>query len=404
MTAPVEIRQNEEEIEALKKQKSDAAKKQDYELAARLRDAVGDLSAELEQMNTRWLAELNRGNELVDVDVVADVVSMMSGVPAGKIKESESERLRGMKVALQGQVIAQDEAVEKLVRSIAMSRVGLKGENRPIGTFMFVGPTGVGKTHLVKCLSRYMFGNEDSLIRVDMSEYGEKYSTSRLVGAPPGYVGYEEGGQLTERVRRHPYSVILLDEIEKAHPDVFNTLLQVMDEGRLTDGNGTTVDFRNTIIIMTSNSGTRQLGEFGSGIGFNAADTTSVNADGIIRKALKRQFAPEFLNRLDDIIVFRPLNKNSAKEIARLELNSLVTRLLQMDITLTVTDDLVDFVVEHGFDAQYGARSLKRSIKEHVEDVLCDALLNGNLKGGVVKFEQEEDKLQLVTAKEYANE
>ncbi len=404
VTVPVEIRQKEEEIEALKKQKSDAAKKQDYELAARLRDAVGDLSAELEQMNTRWLAELNRGNELVDVDVVADVVSMMSGVPAGKIKESESERLRGMKVALQGQVIAQDEAVEKLVRSIAMSRVGLKGENRPIGTFMFVGPTGVGKTHLVKCLSRYMFGNEDSLIRVDMSEYGEKYSTSRLVGAPPGYVGYEEGGQLTERVRRHPYSVILLDEIEKAHPDVFNTLLQVMDEGRLTDGNGTTVDFRNTIIIMTSNSGTRQLGEFGSGIGFNAADTTSVNADGIIRKALKRQFAPEFLNRLDDIIVFRPLNKNSAKEIARLELNSLVTRLLQMDITLTVTDDLVDFVVEHGFDAQYGARSLKRSIKEHVEDVLCDALLNGNLKGGVVKFEQEEDKLQLVTAKEYANE
>ncbi len=401
VSVPDEIQAKEAEIEALKVQKMNAAKKQDYELAARLRDAVNELSAELADMNRRWMASLNKNCEVVDVDAVAEVVSMMSGVPSGKMKKDESERLRGMKEALNAQVIAQEEAVDKLVRAIAMSRIGLKGHDRPIGTFMFVGPTGVGKTHLVKCLAQYMFDSKDALIRIDMSEYGEKYSTSRLVGAPPGYVGYEEGGQLTERVRRHPYSVILLDEIEKAHPDVFNTLLQVMDEGRMTDGNGTTVDFRNTIIIMTSNSGTRQLGEFGNGIGFNASSGVE-NADSIIRKALKRQFAPEFLNRLDDIILFRPLAKESARDIARLELTALCDRLSQMGIRLVVTDELIDFVVAHGFEAQYGARSLKRSIKVNVEDVLCDALLTGTLPKGEVRLEEADGKLHPVCTSEGA--
>ncbi len=396
VSVPDEIQAKEAEIEALKVQKMNAAKKQDYELAARLRDAVAELSAELAEMNKRWMASLNKNCEVVDVDAVAEVVSMMSGVPSGKMKKDESERLRGMKDALNAQVIAQEEAVNKLVRAIAMSRIGLKGHDRPIGTFMFVGPTGVGKTHLVKCLAQYMFDSKDALIRIDMSEYGEKYSTSRLVGAPPGYVGYEEGGQLTERVRRHPYSVILLDEIEKAHPDVFNTLLQVMDEGRMTDGNGTTVDFRNTIIIMTSNSGTRQLGEFGNGIGFNASSGVE-NADSIIRKALKRQFAPEFLNRLDDIILFRPLTKESARDIAKLEITALCDRLQTMGIQLVVTDELIDFVVTHGFEAKYGARSLKRSIKENVEDVLCEALLEGTLPKGEVRLEEKDGKLGVVS-------
>ena len=257
------------------------------------------------------------------------------------------------------------------------SRIGLKGNDRPIGTFLFVGPTGVGKTHLVKCLAEWMFGSKDALIRVDMSEYGEKYSVSRLVGAPPGYVGYEEGGQLTERVRRHPYSVILLDEIEKAHPDVFNTLLQVMDEGRLTDGNGTTVDFRNTIIILTSNSGTRQLREFGNGVGFERIEGELSNeaAEDIVLKVLRKQFAPEFLNRLDDIIMFNPLNKESALQIAELELADLTERLHKNGFTLSVTDEAKRFIVEKGFNAQYGARSLKRAIQHHIEDALCDFMM-----------------------------
>lgn len=395
VTVPREIREKEEEIEMLKVQKTEAAKKQDYELAARLRDAVNDLSKKLEEMNREWLESLNKDSIEVNVDDITEVVSMMCGVPAGKMKKNESERLRAMKDVLENQVVAQNEAVEKLVRAITMSRIGMKGSDRPIGSFMFVGPTGVGKTHLVKCLAQYMFDSKDALIRIDMSEYGEKYSTSRLVGAPPGYVGYEEGGQLTERVRRHPYSVILLDEIEKAHPDVFNTLLQVMDEGRMTDGNGTTVDFRNTIIIMTSNSGTRQLGEFGNGVGFNAADTTAETADSIIRKALKRQFAPEFLNRLDDIILFRPLNKESAKQIARLELNDLHERLAKMGHNLLITDELVDYIVEHGFESQYGARSLKRAIKVHIEDTLCDAMMAGANFDNDIRFEVKEGKLVL---------
>lgn len=303
----------------------------------------------------------------------------MSGVPTERIREDESERLKGMKEVLSSKVIAQDRAIARLCRAITRNRLGLKDPNRPIGTFMFVGPTGVGKTHLVKTLATHLFGRNDSLIRIDMSEYGEKFSVSRLVGAPPGYVGYEEGGQLTEKVRRHPYSIVLLDEIEKAHPDAFNTLLQVMDEGRMTDGNGTTVDFRNTIIILTSNSGSRQLKDFGAGVGFNASqgDIAPEVAEGIVRKALQKQFAPEFLNRLDDIIMFDPLSRESVKTIARIEVDALAARMATTGRTITLTPAALDFIAAKGYDPQYGARSLRRTLQEYVEDPICDLLLDG---------------------------
>lgn len=374
---PKFVVEKEHEIEKLREQKLQAAKEQNYELAANLRDEVQMLTRELEKQTEEWQKSQKEHPLQVDETVVAEVVSMMSGVPVTRVSANESTRLHGMRDALNHRVIAQDKAVERLTRAITRSRIGLKGTDRPIGTFLFVGPTGVGKTHLVKCLAEWMFGSKDALIRVDMSEYGEKYSVSRLVGAPPGYVGYEEGGQLTERVRRHPYSVILLDEIEKAHPDVFNTLLQVMDEGRMTDGNGVTVDFRNTIIILTSNSGTRQLREFGRGLGFNRStdDITGEAAEDIILKTLRKQFAPEFLNRLDDIIMFNPLNKQSALQIAELELTDLSQRMQQNGYTLHVTDEVKHFLVDKGFDAQYGARSLKRSIQHHLEDALCDFMM-----------------------------
>lgn len=395
VNVPKEIEEKEKEIETLKQRKTDAAKEQDYETAARLRDIVLEQQRELERMTTEWQSTIKKDCSTVGAEDVAEIVSMMSGVPAGRMVTSETERLRSMRQTLQQKVIAQDEAVEKVVRAITRNRIGLKDSNRPIGTFMFVGPTGVGKTHLVKCLADWMFDRKDALIRVDMSEYGEKYSTSRLVGAPPGYVGYEEGGQLTEKVRRHPYSVILLDEIEKAHPDVFNTLLQVMDEGRMTDGNGTTVDFRNTIIIMTSNSGTRQLGEFGSGIGFNAETTTEAMADGIIRKSLRRQFAPEFLNRLDDIIVFRPLDKASAARIALLEIDALKERMKTMGFELEMSPEAIDFIVEKGFEPKYGARSLKRAIQIFLEDRVCDMVMGGNLSEGKLKFVMKDGNLTI---------
>lgn len=374
---PRYIEEKERFIETLRKQKLQAAQNQNYELAANLRDEIQQATSEVQTMTKEWQDNEREHPTEVNETVVAEVISMMSGVPATRIATSEGQRLKGMKVALCKRVISQDKAVERLTKAIMRSRIGLKGNDRPIGTFLFVGPTGVGKTHLVKCLAEWMFGSKDALIRVDMSEYGEKYSVSRLVGAPPGYVGYEEGGQLTERVRRHPYSVILLDEIEKAHPDVFNTLLQVMDEGRLTDGNGTTVDFRNTIIILTSNSGTRQLREFGNGVGFERIEGEISNeaAESIILKVLRKQFAPEFLNRLDDIIMFNPLDKNSALQIADLELHNLAERLNHNGISLTVTEEAKKFVVDKGFNAQYGARSLKRAIQHHIEDALCDFML-----------------------------
>lgn len=405
LSAPKEIEDMEKRIADLKQQKMKAVKAQNYERAAQLRDESTQLSQQLEVMSNEWLSRQKTERQQVDAEQVANVVSMMSGVPVQRMAADETARLKGMRKELSSKVIAQDEAITKLVRAITRNRLGLKGADRPVGSFLFVGPTGVGKTYLVKCLAEYMFGSKDSLIRIDMSEYGEKYSISRLVGAPPGYVGYEEGGQLTEKVRRHPYSVILLDEIEKAHPDVFNTLLQVMDEGRMTDGNGVTVDFRNTIIIMTSNSGTRQLKDFGQGIGFSTAGGNNMSAqvaEGIVRKALQKQFAPEFLNRLDDIIMFQPLTNEDAVQIADLELNKLIARLTAMHLNLELTPAAKDFVVKQGFNAQYGARSLKRSIQTHIEDAVCDLIMDAdNQPEGeerTIRFNIENGKLKAVFA------
>ena len=397
VSVPTDVKELEAEIAMLKGHKAEAAKKQDYELAARLRDSVAQLQEQLDKRNREWINTLKHNCPEVTEEDVANVVSMMSGVPVTRVAQSENERLRGMAAALKSKVIAQDKAIDQLTRAITRNRVGLGGGDRPIGTFMFVGSTGVGKTHLVRTLAEWMFGSADALIRVDMSEYGEKHTTSRLVGAPPGYVGYDEGGQLTEKVRRHPYSVILLDEIEKAHPDVFNTLLQVMDEGRMTDGNGTTVDFRNTVIIMTSNSGSRQISEFGAGIGFGtSADSANAQAESIVRKALSRQFAPEFLGRLDDIIMFHTLDEKDALEIVRLEVDKLAARLKEnRQIEIHLTDAVYDFLVKKGFEPKSGARSVKRAIREHLEDALCDMLLDNPERKGRVVFDMKDGKLEI---------
>lgn len=397
VSVPTDVKELEAEIAMLKGHKAEAAKKQDYELAARLRDSVAQLQEQLDKRNREWINTLKHNCPEVTEEDVANVVSMMSGVPVTRVAQSENERLRGMAAALKSKVIAQDKAIDQLTRAITRNRVGLGGGDRPIGTFMFVGSTGVGKTHLVRTLAEWMFGSADALIRVDMSEYGEKHTTSRLVGAPPGYVGYDEGGQLTEKVRRHPYSVILLDEIEKAHPDVFNTLLQVMDEGRMTDGNGTTVDFRNTVIIMTSNSGSRQISEFGAGIGFGtSADSANAQAESIVRKALSRQFAPEFLGRLDDIIMFHTLDEKDALEIVRLEVDKLAARLKEnRQIEIHLTDAVYDFLVKKGFEPKSGARSVKRAIREHLEDALCDMLLDNPERKGRVVFDIKDGKLEI---------
>ena len=395
---PEPIAVKELEVQNLRKEKEEAAARQEYEQAAGLRDRVLQCEAELKTLQKEWQRELSEHRIIVDEDAIAGVVSMMSGVPAERMKESETVRLKGMKQALSEKVIAQDRAIKRLTRAITRNRLGLKDPNRPIGTFMFVGPTGVGKTHLVKTLAEFMFGSKDALIRIDMSEYGEKFSTSRLVGAPPGYVGYEEGGQLTEKVRRHPYSIVLLDEIEKAHPDVFNMLLQVMDEGRMTDGNGTTVDFRNTILIMTSNSGSRQVKEFGAGVGFSASidGVTAEAAEHIVRKALQRQFAPEFLNRLDEIVMFDPLTREGVEQIADLEIRALAQRLQTTGRQISFSPDATRFVAQKGFDPQYGARSLRRTLQEYVEDPLCDLLLEGeNGKSIRVELDAEHDRLKV---------
>ena len=397
VSVPTDVKELEAEIAMLKGHKAEAAKKQDYELAARLRDSVAQLQEQLDKRNREWINTLKHNCPEVTEEDVANVVSMMSGVPVTRVAQSENERLRGMAAALKSKVIAQDKAIDQLTRAITRNRVGLGGGDRPIGTFMFVGSTGVGKTHLVRTLAEWMFGSADALIRVDMSEYGEKHTTSRLVGAPPGYVGYDEGGQLTEKVRCHPYSVIRLDEFEKAHPDVFNTLLQVMDEGRMTDGNGTTVDFRNTVIIMTSNSGSRQISEFGAGIGFGtSADSANAQAESIVRKALSRQFAPEFLGRLDDIIMFHTLDEKDALEIVRLEVGKLAARLKEnRQIEIHLTDSVYDFLVKKGFDPKSGARSVKRAIREHLEDALCDMLLDNPDRKGRVVFDMKDGKLEI---------
>ena len=386
---PSEFTDIQNEISKLTEEKLQAAKSQDYERAAQLRDVIQQRAAQLQEMRMQWEDQQKKSPVRVDENDVAETVSMMSGVPVTKVRESDTERLKNMGAVLRERIVGQDDAVEQVSRALVRNRLGLSGGDRPIGTFLFVGPTGVGKTYLVKCLAEQLFGSKDALIRVDMSEYGEKFSVSRLVGAPPGYVGYEEGGQLTDRVRRKPCSVVLLDEIEKAHPDVFNTLLQVMDEGRLTDGNGVTADFRNTLVVMTSNSGTRQLREVGAGMGFdrNRDEIAPEKARSVIMNALKKQFAPEFLNRLDDIIVFNPLNKENASQITDLELKELLDRVKKMGYALKITDNAKQFILSKGFDAQYGARSLKRAVRQYVEDPLCDFLLEGDT--------QNNDKLVL---------
>ena len=386
---PSEFTDIQNEISKLTEEKLQAAKSQDYERAAQLRDVIQQRSAQLQEMRMQWEEQQKKSPVRVDENDVAETVSMMSGVPVTKVRESDTERLKNIGAVLRERIVGQDDAVEQVSRALVRNRLGLSGGDRPIGTFLFVGPTGVGKTYLVKCLAEQLFGSKDALIRVDMSEYGEKFSVSRLVGAPPGYVGYEEGGQLTDRVRRKPSSVVLLDEIEKAHPDVFNTLLQVMDEGRLTDGNGVTADFRNTLVVMTSNSGTRQLREVGAGMGFdrNRDEIAPEKARSVIMNALKKQFAPEFLNRLDDIIVFNPLNKENASQITDLELKELLDRVKKMGYALKITDNAKQFILSKGFDAQYGARSLKRAVRQYVEDPLCDFLLEGDT--------QNNDKLVL---------
>ncbi|MCI5508700.1 MAG: ATP-dependent Clp protease ATP-binding subunit [Bacteroidales bacterium] len=386
---PSEFTDIQNEISKLTEEKLQAAKSQDYERAAQLRDVIQQRAAQLQDMRMQWEEQQKKSPVRVDENDVAETVSMMSGVPVTKVRESDTERLKNIGAVLRERIVGQDNAVEQVSRALVRNRLGLSGGDRPIGTFLFVGPTGVGKTYLVKCLAEQLFGSKDALIRVDMSEYGEKFSVSRLVGAPPGYVGYEEGGQLTDRVRRKPYSVVLLDEIEKAHPDVFNTLLQVMDEGRLTDGNGVTADFRNTLVVMTSNSGTRQLREVGAGMGFdrNRDEIAPEKARSVIMNALKKQFAPEFLNRLDDIIVFNPLNKENASQITDLELKELLDRVKKMGYALKITDNAKQFILSKGFDAQYGARSLKRAVRQYVEDPLCDFLLEGDA--------QNNDKLVL---------
>lgn len=379
---PEKITSLEARIKELQAKKMQAAQNQNFELAADYRDEAKHLQAELDEAQQKW--EESDANPRLEVDenIVAEVVSKMTGIPVQRVGQEENERLRKLKEILLKKVIGQDDAVATIARAIQRSRIGLKDPKRPIGTFMFVGPTGVGKTYLTKCLAEEMFGDADAIIRLDMSEYMEKHTVSRMVGAPPGYVGYEEGGQLTERVRRKPYSIVLLDEIEKAHPDVFNILLQVMDEGRLTDGNGNTIDFRNTIIIMTSNCGTRQINEFGKGIGFHsAADNmqNEANYHSMVMKALSKQFAPEFLNRLDEVVFFSQLNADALQRIVDIELAPLVSRVHDMGHILNVTLAARQLLAKRGYDVKYGARPLRRAIQNLLENPLCEILLQENI-------------------------
>lgn len=382
VAAPKEIEEQERLIEETKEHKNEAIKLQNFEMAAGLRDKEKALQAELERMKQEWTDKAKQNRETVDRENIEEVVSLMSGVPLKKVGSSEANKLKSMRENLSSKVIGQDEAVEKLVKAIKRNRVGLKDPNKPIGTFLFTGPTGVGKTHLAKTLAEELFGIKDSLIRIDMSEYMEKYAVSRMVGAPPGYVGYDEGGQLTEKVRRKPYSIVLLDEIEKAHHDVFNFLLQIMDEGRLTDSTGRTVDFKNTVIIMTSNVGSRQLKDFGKGIGFNAITRKDDDeySNGIIRKALEKTFAPEFINRLDDIVPFRQLTTDDLVRITEIELKELFRRIEKLGFSVSITDKAKEFIARKGEDVQYGARPIKRAIQNHIEDKLADFLVENELK------------------------
>ena len=404
ITAPKEIEEQEKLIDEMKSLKNEAVRLQNFELAASYRDKEKEYTNQLDTLKEEWEKSLKENRETVDDEQIAEVVSMMSGVPVQRMAQAEGMKLLGMKDDLLSKVIGQDKAIATLVKAIQRSRVGLKDPNKPIGTFMFLGPTGVGKTHLAKELAKLMFGSADALIRIDMSEYMEKFTVSRLVGAPPGYVGYEEGGQLTEKVRRKPYSIVLLDEIEKAHPDVFNILLQVMDEGRLTDSYGRTVDFKNTIVIMTSNIGTRQLKEFGKGIGFAAQVRTDDKeySRSVITKALNKSFAPEFINRLDEIITFDQLDLNALTRIIDIELNGLYSRVEHIGYKLVIDEDAKKFVATKGYDVQFGARPLKRAIQNNLEDGISELILGSEMAAGdtiKVSYDKEKDLIVMTVEK-----
>ncbi|MBN2660561.1 MAG: ATP-dependent Clp protease ATP-binding subunit, partial [Tannerellaceae bacterium] len=399
IVVPKNIEDLEKKIEETKAEKVAAVKSQNFELAASFRDKERQYLLQLEAAKTRWEEELHESRETVDEDKVAEVIAMMSGVPVQRIAKAENLKLIEMAEVLKSKVVGQDDAVQKVVKAIQRNRVGLKDPNKPIGTFMFLGPTGVGKTYLAKKLAEYLFDSGDALIRIDMSEYLEKFAVSRLIGAPPGYVGYEEGGQLTEKVRRKPYSVVLLDEIEKAHPDVFNLLLQVLDEGRLTDSLGRQIDFKNTILILTSNIGTRQIKEFGHGVGFNtqvAGETDKDFTRSVIQKALNKAFAPEFLNRIDDVVMFDPLDKESIHKIIDIELDGLYKRVINIGYQLVLTDEAKDFIASKGYDVQFGARPLKRSIQKYLEDEMAEMIIRATVSEGdtiFVDFDKEAQKI-----------
>lgn len=393
ITVPPIIEELEHTLEDMKEKKKEAVKQQNFEVAAAFRDKERQVVADLETEKEKWEKELKFNRVLVDEECVAEVVAMMTGVPVKRIAKTEGMKLLQMRDELSESVVGQQEAIEKIVKAIHRNRAGLKDPNRPIGSFIFLGPTGVGKTQLAKVLAKYLFDSADALIRIDMSEYMEKFTVSRLVGAPPGYVGYEEGGQLTEKVRRKPYSVILLDEIEKAHPDVFNILLQLLDDGQLTDSLGRRIDFKNTIVIMTSNIGSRQLKDFGRGIGFAGRDQSGDNdyAKGVLQKALKTTFAPEFLNRIDDVIVFNSLSKTDIYKIIDIELKGLTMRMNELGFTVTISDAAKEFITEKGYDPQYGARPLKRAIQKYLEDELAEVIIRASLTEGAV-LEVDYDK------------
>jgi len=402
IVVPKVITDIENKIGEIKEKKNQVIRSQRYEEAAKLRDVERQLNEELETERKKWENDCANNKQTVTEDNVAEVVSMMTGIPLQKVSENETSKLAKMQDSIIGKVIGQDEAVKKIVKAIQRGRVGLKDPNKPIGSFMFLGPTGVGKTQLAKVLAKYLFDSEDSLIRIDMSEYMEKFAVSRLIGAPPGYVGHDEGGQLTEKVRRKPYSVVLLDEIEKAHPEVFNLLLQVLDDGQLTDSLGRKVNFKNTIIIMTSNTGSRQLKEFGTGVGFNTKNKETKaqqESNAVIDKELKKKFAPEFLNRIDDVVMFNSLVKEDINKIIGIELEKLVDRVQKMEFELEITEGATDYIASQGFDPEYGARPLKRAIQKHVEDVLTEEIIQQNpekMSKLLLDYNAEDDKMVVV--------
>ncbi len=399
INVPENILELERKIEDIKNEKNRVVKSQKFEEAAALRDTEKKLGEDLDKAKTQWEEESKHKRYPIGEEQIAEVISMMTGIPVKRMVEAETIKLRKMGDEMSAMVVGQEDAISKVVKAIQRNRVGLKDPKKPIGTFIFLGPTGVGKTELARALARHMFDSEDALIRIDMTEYMEKFTVSRLIGAPPGYVGYEEGGQLTEKVRRKPYSVILLDEIEKAHPDIYNILLQVLDDGQLTDGLGRRVDFKNSLIIMTSNIGARQLKDFGEGVGFATASRTE-NADennkAVIEKALKRTFSPEFLNRIDDVVIFNSLTKEHIFEIIEILMNGLMSRPVTLGFSLELTEEAKSFIADKGYDHQFGARPLHRAIQKYLEDPLAEEILNMNVKAGdilLADLDKENGKL-----------